>query len=156
MEFNVQQVHERKVAGFHMVGPWEKTVQQGFEQLSLWVKSHKVVGEEWLAVSYDNPDVVPAEKLRCDTVVSVAEDFTVPENSEGVITTRIEAGQYAVARAKVDDGDFAKPWNIFFDSLLADNRYQLTGKPCFEHYLNDGSESGVWEVDMYIPVADQD
>lgn len=155
MEFNVQQVHERKVAGFHMVGPWEKTVQQGFEQLSLWVKSHKVVGEEWLAVYYDNPDVVPAEKLRCDTVVSVAEDFTVPENSEGVITTRIEAGQYAIARARVDNNDFQQQWESFFDAVEGDNRYQITGKPCFEHYLNDGSESGVWEIDMYIPVADQ-
>lgn len=138
-----------------MVGPWEKTVQQGFEQLSLWVKSHKVVGEEWLAVYYDNPEVVPAEKLRCDTVVSVAEDFTVPENSEGVITTRIEAGQYAVARARVDNNDFQQQWESFFDAVEGDNRYQITGKPCFEHYLNDGSESGVWEIDMYIPVADQ-
>ena len=106
-------------------------------------------------VYYDNPDVVPAEKLRCDTVVSVTENFTVPDNSEGVIETRIEGGQYAVARARVDDDDFAKPWNLFFDSVLANNSYHMTGKPCFEHYLNDGSESGVWEIDMYIPVADK-
>lgn len=155
MEFNVQQVHERKVAGFHMVGPWEKTVHQGFEQLSLWVKSHKIVGEEWLAVYYDNPDVVPAEKLRCDTVVSVAENFTTPENSEGVIVTHIEGGQYAVARARVDNNDFQQQWESFFDAVEGDKRYRITGKPCFEHYLNDGSESGVWEIDMYIPVADQ-
>ncbi|MCT4702056.1 DNA gyrase inhibitor SbmC [Enterobacteriaceae bacterium H20N1] len=155
MEFKIQQVPERKVAGFHMVGPWEKTVHQGFEQLALWVKSQKITGSEWLAVYYDNPDEVPAEKLRCDTVLSVPEDFVVPENSEGVITTRIEAGLYAVARARVDDNDFAKPWNQFFNSLAADESYQLTGKPCFEHYLNDGSESGVWDIDMYVPVADK-
>ncbi|MCT4714030.1 DNA gyrase inhibitor SbmC [Enterobacteriaceae bacterium H18W14] len=155
MEFKIQQVPERKVAGFHMVGPWEKTVHQGFEQLALWVKSQKITGSEWLAVYYDNPDEVPAEKLRCDTVLSVPEDFVVPENSEGVITTRIEAGLYAVARARVDDNDFAKPWNQFFDSLAAGESYQLTGKPCFEQYLNDGSESGVWDIDMYVPVADK-
>lgn len=153
MEFTIQQVTERKVAGFHMVGPWEQTVHQGFEQLALWIKTQKITETEWLAVYYGNPDEDPAEKLRCDTVLSVPEDFVVPENSEGVITTRIEAGQYAVARARVDDNDFAKPWRQFFDSLMADERYQLTGKPCFEHYLNDGSESGVWEIDMYVSVT---
>lgn len=153
MDFTIRQAPERKVAGFHMVGPWEKTVHQGFEQLALWVKSQSVNGTEWLAIYYDNPEEVPAEKLRCDTVVRVPEDFVVPENSEGVMTTRIEAGEYAVARTRVENNDFVKPWQHFFASLLADERYQLTGKPCFEHYLNDGSESGVWELDMYVPVA---
>ncbi|HEY1845600.1 MAG TPA: DNA gyrase inhibitor SbmC [Buttiauxella sp.] len=153
MEFTIQQVPARKVAGFHMVGPWEQTVHQGFEQLALWVKTQRINASEWLAVYYDNPDEVPAEKLRCDTVISVPEDFVIPENSEGVIITRIEAGQYAVARARVEDNDFAKPWNLFFDVLMADESCRLTGRPCFEHYLNDGSESGVWEIDMYISVA---
>ncbi len=155
MEFKIQQITEYKVAGFHMVGPWERTVHQGFEQLALWVKSHHITGSEWLAIYYDNPDEVPAEKLRCDTVLRVPDDFVVPETSEGVIATRIEGGEYAVARTRVDDNDFARPWMEFFGSLMADERYQMTSKPCFEHYLNDGSESGVWEIDMYIPVADK-
>lgn len=70
MKFTIQQVPEHKVAGFHMVGPWEQTVHQGFAQLALWVKSHNI-----------------------------------------------------------------------------------TGNPCFEHYLNEGSESGVRDIDMYIPVT---
>ena len=153
MEFTIKQVPQKKVAGFHMVGPWEKTVHQGFEQLAMWVKAHQVPESEWLAVYYDNPEVVPAEKLRCDTVVAVAEDFAVPENSEGVIVTHIEGGQYAVARARVDDNDFASPWNQFFEKLLGDSEYQPDGKPCFEHYLNDGTQSGVWDFDMYISVS---
>ncbi len=153
MEFKIQQVPEQTVAGFHMVGPWERTVHQGFEQLALWVKSHNVTGSEWLAVYYDNPEEVPAEKLRCDTVLRVPEDFVVPQTSEGVIVTRVEGGEYAVARARVDDNDFASPWKRFFSSLAADDRYQMTARPCFERYLNDGSESGVWEIDMYVPVS---
>lgn len=155
MEFKIEQAPERKVAGFHMIGPWEQTVHQGFEQLAMWVKSQKITGTEWLAVYYDNPDAVPPEKLRCDTVLRVPNDFVVPENSEGVILTSIEGGQYAVGRAHVDNNDFAKVWETFFDAVERDERYRITGKPCFEHYLNDGSESGVWEIDMYIPVADK-
>lgn len=155
MEFKIEQSPQRSVAGFHMVGPWEETVHQGFEQLALWVKSQKITGSEWLAVYYDNPDVVPPEKLRCDTVLRVPEDFVVPANSEGVILTRIEGGQYAIGRAHVDNNDFAKVWETFFDAVEGDGRYRITGRPCFEHYLNDGSESGVWEIDMYIPVANK-
>jgi DNA gyrase inhibitor GyrI len=36
---------------------------------------------EWVAVYYDNPDEVPAEKLRCDTAVTVPDDFVIPENN---------------------------------------------------------------------------
>lgn len=89
MEYEIKQVEKRIIAGFHMVGPWEQTVKQGFEQLMMWVDGKQIVPLEWIAVYYDNPDVVPAEKLRCDTVVSVPEGFEIPENSEGVIQTEL-------------------------------------------------------------------
>lgn len=152
MAFNVQQVPARKVAGFHLVGPWETTVPQGFGQLEMWAKSHSLNGE-WLAIYYDDPDVVPAEKLRVDTVISVGDDFDIPENSEGVIVTALEAGTYAVSHAKVENEAFQTAWETFFNQIEADGGYQLTGKACYEIYLNDGSASGVWEIDMYIPVT---
>ena len=68
MEYEIKLVEKRMIAGFHMVGPWEQTVKQGFEQLMKWVDGKQIVPLEWIAVYYDNPDVVPAEKLRCDTV----------------------------------------------------------------------------------------
>lgn len=67
MAYEIKQVERRRIAGFHMVGPWEHTVKQGFEQLVMWVDGNQIVPLEWIAVYYDNPDVVPADKLRCDT-----------------------------------------------------------------------------------------
>ena len=64
MEYEIKLVEKRMIAGFHMVGPWEQTVKQGFEQLMKWVDGKQIVPLEWIAVYYDNPDVVPAEKLR--------------------------------------------------------------------------------------------
>lgn len=152
MTFKVQQVPARKVAGFHLVGPWETTVPQGFDQLAMWAKNHGLHGD-WLAVYYDDPDVVPANKLRVDTVLGVSDDFIVPENSEGVIVTAIEADTYAIGHAKVENDAFHEAWETFFDQVEADGGYRLTGKPCYEIYLNDGSTSGVWEIEMYVPVA---
>lgn len=82
MNYEIKQEEKRTVAGFHLVGPWEQTVKKGFEQLMMWVDSKNIVPKEWVAVYYDNPDETPAEKLRCDTVVTVPGYFTLPENSE--------------------------------------------------------------------------
>lgn len=152
MDYSITQQQARKIAGFHLVGPWEKTVRQGFEQLVTWVDRQHIQPLEWVAVYYDNPDEVPAEKLRCDTAITVAEEFVIPANSEGVILTGIAAGDYAVATARVDNNDFATSWYQFFDALLQDNAYQPAPKPCFERYLNDGNADGYWNIEMYIAV----
>ena len=152
MEYEIKQVERRRIAGFHMVGPWEQTVKQGFEQLVMWVDGKQIVPLEWIAVYYDNPDVVPADKLRCDTVVSVPEGFAIPENSEGVTLTELAGGDYAVAIARVENHDFATPWYQFFDRLLQDPSWQLSAKPCFEIYRNNGMEDGYWDIEMYVPV----
>jgi hypothetical protein len=92
MDYSIKQQQKRKIAGFHLVGPWDKTVKQGFEQLVMWVDGCHVQPLEWVAVYYDNPDEVPAEKLRCDTAVTVPDNFVIPDNSEGVMMTEIAAG----------------------------------------------------------------
>lgn len=153
MEYAITTVQARNVAGFHLVGPWEKTVPQGFEQLLMWVETHHLRPNEWIAVYYDNPDNTEPELLRAATVVVVDEGFTVPENSVGVIHTDIPGGQYAVARARVQDNDFGKPWLLFFNSLLGDSGYMPAPQPCFEIYLNDGKSDGFWDIEMHIPVT---
>lgn len=123
MDYEIKQEKKRTIAGFHLVGPWEKTVKQGFDQLMMWVENHNIEPLEWVAVYYDNPDEVPAEKLRCDTVVTVPENFCLPENSEGVNVTEIAGGQYAVTVARVQGHDFGTPWYQFINSLLEDSQY---------------------------------
>lgn len=118
----------------------------------VWVDNSQVPAQEWVAVYYDNPDEVPAEKLRCDTVVTVAEDCRLPANSEGVMMTEIAAGDYAVARARVENFDFATPWNQFIESLMQSKEHQIKTAPCFEVYLNNGYEDGYWDIEIYIAV----
>lgn len=152
MDYRISQESSRSVAGFHLVGPWEQTVKQGFEQLMMWVDGQNIPAKEWVAVYYDNPDEVPAEKLRCDTVVTVEKGFTLPPNSEGVILTEVAGGDYAVASARVVDHDFSTPWLAFFGALSQDADWQFAPKPCFERYLNDGNQDGYWDIEMYIAV----
>ncbi|MDP1282557.1 DNA gyrase inhibitor, partial [Klebsiella pneumoniae] len=78
-----------------------------FEQLMMWVENHQVPARERVAVYYDNPEQVPAEKLRCATAVAVAEDYVIPATRDGVLLAAIAGGDYAGARARVVDYDFA-------------------------------------------------
>ncbi len=97
MNYSITTLGKKTIAGFHLVGPWDHTVKQGFEQLMMWVENHQVPAREWVAVYYDNPEEVPAEKLRCATAVTVDEDYVIPANSEGVILAAIAGGDYACA-----------------------------------------------------------
>lgn len=152
MDYSIRQESVRHVAGFHLVGPLAKRVPQGFEQLGAWAMGHQVPAREWLAVYYDNPDEVPAEKLRCATVVTVEQDFTLPPGSEGIIRSEIAAGDYAVATARVVNNDFSTPWMAFIESLMQDAVWSMAEKPCFENYLNDGRD-GCWDIEMYVAVV---
>jgi DNA gyrase inhibitor len=152
MHYQIQRVAERTLAGFHLVGPWEKTVPKGFEQLQAWVTTKQLVPREWIAVYFGNPELTPPEALRCDTMISVDPAFEIPPNSEGVTKTRLAAGLFAVARVQVADGDFTAPWLSFFTAVSGDGAHQLREGPVFEIYLSDGS-NGVWDIEMYIPVA---
>ncbi|NPE72299.1 DNA gyrase inhibitor SbmC [Dickeya dadantii] len=152
MNYNVQHVDKRHAAGFHLVGPWEQTVPQGFEQLMKWVDEHAVQPLEWVAVYYGNPQETPPEKLTADTVVSVSADFRLPADGEGAITTEIAAGQYAIARVRVSNDDFGMSWQAFFAALLGDGKTIDPARACFEVYLNDGYSDGFWDIDMHIPV----
>lgn len=152
MGYNVKQLEKRRIAGFHLVGPWDEKVKQGFQQLLMWVENNQIQPLEWVCVYYDNPDEVPPEKLRCDVAITVDSGFQVPANSEGVITTEIPAGQYAVAHARVYNEEFEQCWDLFFDELLSDQSLQIAARPCFEVYQNDGQSDGYWDIDMHIPV----
>lgn len=150
--FTVQQIAARKVAGFHLLGPWDETIPDGFEQLAAWTQMHHLHGE-WLAVYHGDPDRLPVEQLGCDTVIAVADDFILPAGSEGVRLMTIAEDLYAIGLVTIENDAFFAAWEHLFDQIAADGNYQLTGKPCYERYLNDGSESGIWELELFIPVT---
>ena len=42
MNYSITTLGKKTIAGFHLVGPWDHTVKQGFEQLMMWVDNHQV------------------------------------------------------------------------------------------------------------------
>ncbi len=62
MDYNVKSVGKKKIAGFHLVGPWEQTVKQGFEQLMMWVDNSQVPAQEWVVRLLRQPGRSPGGK----------------------------------------------------------------------------------------------
>lgn len=151
MRVEIQQLPAGQLAGYRLEGPWEKTVPQGFSRLSEWVSRNPLKGE-WLAVYYGDPQQIPADRLVVDTGISVPSDFILPLDSEDVQLRPIPAACYAVAQVQVSEGDFARPWREFFDGWLPGSGYQRAEGPCFERYLNDGSQTGVWDLLICVAV----
>lgn len=48
MNYSITTLGKKTIAGFHLVGPWDHTVKQGFEQLMMWVENHQVPAREWV------------------------------------------------------------------------------------------------------------
>ncbi|MEG3112349.1 MULTISPECIES: GyrI-like domain-containing protein [unclassified Pantoea] len=137
--------------GFHLVGPFEETAPEGFTRLTAWAGQQGISGE-WMGIYHGNPNKVAASQLEIDTVIGVEADFDLPAAENGPHKGVLAGGKYAVARVIVEDGDFAKHWLTLFEQWLPTSGWQVDDRPCFDHYLNDGSQSGVWDVDLYIPV----
>ncbi len=108
---------------------------------------------EWVAVYYDNPEEVPAEKLRCATAVTVDEDYVIPANSEGVIPAAIAGGDYACARARVVDYDFATPWMQFFDSLQQSTAYRIAPSPALRSILTTATTTATGISTCMFPLS---
>ena len=105
---------------------------------------------EWVAVYYDNPEEVPAEKLRCATRSPWMRIMSFPPTAK-VITAAIAGGDYACARARWWITT-SPPRGCSFRQPAAEHGVSHRPQPCFEVYLNDGNHDGYWDIDMYVPV----
>lgn len=148
MKASIVERNPQSWLGYHLQGPWQETVPRGFERLKNWVSEHQAQGE-WLAIYYGNPEVVPPEELRVETVIATD---VLPDASDEIERGLLAGGKYYHARIEVLNNDFFSAWRSLFDHLKAQGEWQVDNRPCFEHYLSDGSDSGDWLVDMYIPV----
>ena len=148
MKASIVERNPQSWLGYHLQGPWQETVPRGFSRLKAWVNQHQVAGE-WLAIYYGNPQQDAPETLRVETVIATARVAAAGEDIEQGV---LPGGQYFHARVEVLENDFFSAWHSMFGHLNAQGGWQVDDRPCFEHYLSDGSDSGDWLVDMYIPV----
>lgn len=155
MAFMILEKPTKTVASYRVVGPYEQSVKQGFAALTPWAEKNGLGENEWLTIFWDNPLATAPEARRADASVSVDEHFTLGENAEGIELQTLPAGTYAAFHTTVDSENFAQAWTDFIEVHLASSGYRPDGRACYEQYLNDGRQTGVFEVVFYLSVTAQ-
>ncbi len=154
MNIEVRQIPGIRVAYARHIGPYgPQYIGPLFEKLMRWAGPRGLCHPQAVIIgmSWDNPEITPAEKCRYDACIGVSDDL-VPDGEIGVET--IPSGQYAVYHCEVFNNDFETPWNALMRDWLPSSGYQPADQPCFERYYNDAASDpeGKWIVDLCLPV----
>eukprot|EP01133_Synstelium_polycarpum_P004406 gene4406-5161_t len=124
-KLKIEEQPERWFIGLRSVGPYEKTVKAGFDRLEELCKSNAVEtgGGDSIAIYYDNPEKTPHDKLKVDTVITVAEDFVLPTTCPVLVKGKIDKSLCAIYHAEITDLNFPAPWKHVYCDLLPQTAY---------------------------------
>ncbi len=139
MEVKIKKMDTMKVAYVRHVGPYDQC-EVAWGKLCGNPEVQKELGKDsiFVGVSYDDPDVTEAEKLRCDACVTVSENFK-PVN--GIDVQVIDGGDYAVL---VHEGAYSglhdKYRQLYGEWLPASGR-EAKSAPAIEIYDKHGQDA---------------
>jgi AraC family transcriptional regulator len=104
-----------------------------------------------IGVYLDDPDVVPAERLRSYACVTGGEDVSVEAPFERL---GVEGGDYAVLRHKGPYADMYKAYQWLYAEWLPASGRQLRDTVMFEDYLNNPRDVSPTELltDIHMPL----
>ena len=154
MEVQIKTMPEQRVGTVRHIGPYNQ-IGEAFGRLG------DIAGKAGLfsrpeaamiALYYDDPQSTPADKLRSDAGVAVAESVPLPDDLE---EHRLPAGRYAVARHVGSYETLGDTWARFLGEWLPASGEQLADGPSFEKYLNNPMDTPKekLETEIYVPVG---
>lgn len=135
----IERIEHIKLAAARNTGPYTEC-EKAWNILCGWAGPKGLFGPEtvFLGISHDDPNTVPAEKLRYDACISIPADVNVSESDAPVFATEIPAGNYATL---VHEGPYEKlivSWTAAFEKHLPELGKEFDStRPCFEIYMND-------------------
>ncbi|HUT86842.1 MAG TPA: GyrI-like domain-containing protein [Candidatus Heimdallarchaeota archaeon] len=138
----VKQLPERNVACVRHIGPYPQ-IGEAIERIFAWAGKKGLIRfpeTQVLAVYYDDPSEMDAEKLRSDACI------TVPQGTNGegeVKTLKIPGGLFAVAHVEIDQSQYGDAWDRLLGEWIPESEYETdypSDRLCYELYLNDPDE----------------
>jgi AraC family transcriptional regulator len=137
---------KRRVAFVAEVGAWPQSIQRGFGRLFAWVGANNVqpMGPS-MGIFYDDPAQIPADKLRSELCVPVA------DNVDGSDDVRVkEVGGFEAATITYQgDAEITPAYNQVYEWLHTQG-YHESGAP-LEVYLSQPGEE--IRAEIVVPVV---
>jgi AraC family transcriptional regulator len=142
----------QRLAALRHVGPYMQ-IGGTFDRLFALVGARGLVRPETrcLAVYYDDPQTVPAAKLRSDACITVGENAAI-EGDLQIIA--LKPGRCAVARHVGPYSELEAAYRWLYRDWLPASGEEPDDRPCFEEYLNDPRRVPPAELqtDVFLPL----
>ncbi len=152
MDATIKRIPEQRVAFIRHVGPYDQCGGAWSRLcMKLGPEGRLGPGATFIGLSYDDPDVTPADKLRYDACVTVGDDFE-PAGEIGVQT--VGGGAYAVT---THHGPYDKLYETYAElcgQWIPAHDRTIRAEPCLEIYLNDPESTPPEELltDVHMPI----
>ena len=154
MDVKLETIEPMRVIFMRHLGPYDQ-VGDTWNSLFSWAVPRGLVGPATVAlgVVYDDPDVTPPERLRCDTCI-IVERLVEPEGA--VALQQIGGGAYAVTRHVGPYSEFPRTYARLFGEWLPRSGREARSAPALEFYRNAPMNTAPEDLitDIYIPLED--
>jgi AraC family transcriptional regulator len=155
MNAQVTHLDPIRIVMLRHVGPYDG-IGLVFEQLWGWVTSHDVPVQRSIGIYWDNPDEVPANKLRSAACVAIPADYQVTDSGGlSLILDQIKAGDYATATCTGPYENLPQEWSNMVTFCEKTVRREISQNPAFEVYVNDPSDTPPSQLitELYMPLV---
>lgn len=152
-DVTLRQIEPNELIGVAHTGSYMQ-IGKAFETLfgTLYARGLAKPDMRMIGVYLDDPDIVPAEKLR--SIACVTSTPGVPTEAPFERHT-IEGGNYAVLRHKGPYADMYRAYQWLYSEWLPNSGRQLKDSVMFEEYLNNPRDVPPTELmtDIHMPLA---
>jgi len=152
MDVKILKKDSRKVAFVRHIGPYIQC-GEAWEKLCRWAGPRGLLNRNttFLGLSYDDPEVTPADKIRYDACITVGADVQ-PEGEIGV--QEIPAGDFAVYLHKGPFEKLIDTYGALCGRWLPESGREIKDQSSVEIYLNDPNTTAPEDllVEIQIPL----
>lgn len=154
MDVQIKHFEPMRVAAVRHTGPY-RDCGAAWNRLMAWAGPRGLAGPDafCLGISYDDPDVTPADKLRYDACIRVAADVA----GEGdVVIMEVAGGDYAMVLHRGSYEGLAEKYYAICGQWAPASGRELGSAPPFEVYLNcvDTTPEEDLLTEVYVSLAD--
>lgn len=136
MKPEILEMNPLDVLSVRKTGPYAESATRAWEELCDFAGPAGLLTEQTkcIGISYDNPDITEADKLRFDACISFEGE---PAASGNVFKQTIQGGKYAVFTHKGPYENLIHTYRAIYAEWFPESGHELSESTCFELYVND-------------------
>jgi AraC family transcriptional regulator len=153
MQVDLEQRPAMRAAGVRHIGPYMQ-INQAFAKLGeiagpAGLFNHP--GAAMIGVYYDDPQSTPADRLRSDAAVVVADGIPIPP---GLTELRIPGGRFACTIHRGSYERLGETWSRLMGEWIPAHNLRVADGQSYERYINNPAQvpTEQLETEICVPV----